>query len=160
MTTPAYGFGTQAAGITSGGIGTPIGLPLPGTTYESVADLSASRGLAPSLYDYSVDEDTTAAPHAALDPLTQRVFLLLTTRLGRLPFDRAMGNAFMLLGKRTIDIERFAPVLVAQALAGPIAEGLVEVESVQVEGEGTAEALVVTWIDKQKARARSSRVGL
>lgn len=160
MTTPAYGFGTQPAGTTSGGIGTPLGLPLPGTGYESVADLSAARGLSPSTFDYAVDDDTTAAPHDSLDPLVQRVFLLLTTRLGRLPFARTMGNGFMLLTRRDVDIERYAPVFVAQALAEPIREGLVEVESVATVGEGSTQYLVVSWIDKEKARNRSSRIAL
>lgn len=160
MTTPAYGFGTQPAGTTSGGIGTPLGLPLPGTTYESVADLVAARGFDTATFDYSIDTETTAAPHDSLDPLAQRVFLLLSTRKGRLPFARPVGNDFFNLTRRDVDIERFGPVFVAQALAGPIAEGLVEVESVAVQTDGGAAYLIVSWIDKKRRQLRSTRSAL
>lgn len=159
MTNPVLGFGAQPAGITAAGLGTPLGLPLPGLSYESVADLVAARAIDLATKDYVVNSDDHAF-HAAWDGLLERVVLALTTRRGRLPFDKLTGNDFLNLQKAPADLQASAKNSAAIALKDLTDAGLVAIDSVEVLQDGGSAIEAVTWTDLAKRQQRTTATRL
>jgi hypothetical protein len=158
MPNEILGFGQQPAGISAGGLGTPLGLPSPGSTYESVADLTPARSLDLSIQDYAVDTDTTGAPHGVWDPLLQGVVLRLTTKKKRLAYAQTFGNGFFNLDRTPADIQADARLWAEDALHDLIEQGLVRIESVEAAADRGVAAEVVTWIDVAKNEERVTRL--
>jgi hypothetical protein len=158
MTNAILGFGSQPAGISAGGLGTPLGLPSPGTSYESVADLVAARAIDLATRDYVVDD--TGAFHGSWDPLLQRVVLALTTRRGRLPFEQTLGNDFLNLQKAPADLQASAKNSAALALKDLTDAGLVAIDAVEVLQVGGAAVEAVTWTDLAKRQQRTTATRL
>jgi hypothetical protein len=158
MTNPVLGFGLQPAGISAGGLGTPLGLPLPGSTYESVADLTPARSIDLQARDYAVDTDTTGAPHGVWDPLLQNVVLRLTTKRDRLAYARAFGNGFLSQTRTPADIQAAALAWAEDALHDLIEAGQVRIESVEASADRGAGVEAVTWVDVAKNAERTTRL--
>ncbi len=155
MTNPILGFGSQPAGTSAAGLGSPLGLPTPGTSYESVADLVAARAINLATRDYEINDDTGAL-HGSWDPLLQRVVLALSTRRGRLSFDRLIGNDFLNLQKAPADMQASAKNSAEIALKDLTDAGLVSIDSVEVLQLGGAAIEAVTWTDLAKRQQQTT----
>ena len=149
-------FGTSYAGQTGAGIGTPVGAPAPGSAYTRSADLVVARGLDLPRKDYLVDDDETAVPHEAWDGLAQNAVLRLTTRKGRLPYDRTFGNDFLNLDRVPAGLAAYAQRCAAEALGDLIAAGDVAIVSVTADRSQGLALMTVVWLDTRTSTERTT----
>lgn len=145
MPNPILGFGLQPAGISAAGLGTPLGLPLPGHAYDTRTDLVAARRINLATKDYDVDADSENLSHEAMDAIEQRVVLALTTKRRRLPFDRNRGNDFLNARKAPADIQALARNSAEEALLEMTQAGEVRIDSVEALQEGGRAIEIVRW---------------
>lgn len=155
---PKYGFGTQPAGTTAGGLGTPLGLPLAGAGYERVSDPCDVREIDPVLRDYVVDTTTTGAPHATMAAVAQRVLLALSTPRGQISAAPTFGDRTLTL--RKMPTEEDARASTEVALADLVAEGAIEILSIQTERSGGTLTRVVEWRDTSTREVSTTKAGV
>lgn len=145
---PIVGFGIQPLGITASGIGTPVGLPLPGAGYEFVSDLVANRGLNLSTNDYDVNDSADGAPHAEITAMEQQVILALSTPEGQLPQDLLFGDATLNLDKIPDSLVSTVIGRTQTALFALTSAGQVSIDAVDVVRAGSNGIVrTVTWTD-------------
>lgn len=149
-------FGTSYAGLIGAGLGVPVGAPIPGSAYERNVDLVSARALDLPARDYLVDDDETGSPHGEWDGLAQTVALRLTTRRGRLPFDRALGNDFLNLDRVPVDLAGFAQRCAVDALGDLISTGQVRLQSVTADRSRGLAVMTVVWVDTRTQTERTA----
>lgn len=149
------GAGTQPAGTSGAGIGTPLGLPLPGSSgYTQNSDIVDCRALDTVARDYDVDEDTTALEHRAWTPMEQCVAFALTETKGRLPYARNLGDQTN--SAHTVPTIAAVRGYVAEALRTYVEARQVEILDVQIVVRGNALFRSVTWRDLTQRTTRTS----
>lgn len=156
MTNPILGFGLQPAGTSAAGLGTPLGLPLPGESYDRSTNIPAARGLDLATKDYAVDADSESVAHEEMDPVEQRVVLALTTRRNRLPFDRNVGNDFLNARKAPPDIQALARNTAEEALEEMTGAGEIRIDSVEALQSGGRAIEIVTWTNLATKQERTT----
>lgn len=144
---PSLGFGSQPFGTTSIGLGTPVGLPLPGNGYETVDDLVPVRALDLVTLDYQVDDTTDGSPHAEWTAMEQAVALALTTPANTLPFALSFGDPTLALEKMPADPAGTARALTEKALYPLTSAGQVRILDVTVSAAGNVLYRTVRWLD-------------
>lgn len=152
------GFGTQYAGITSAGTGTPIDSPTPGQAYAVNPGIVAARRIDLRVKDYAADEDTLGAPFEATDPVDQQVVLALTTRRGDIAALPDFGLDFFNLPKLPANPQLFVQRDVERALADLLRDGKVQLLAVEVQVEGSTAVLSVTYQQPKTKRLVTVRV--
>lgn len=140
------GFGIKPAGITSAGVGTPLGLPVPGSQgYTQSPDVVAVRAINLRTRDYDTDDSTTAYEHRSMTAQEQLVVIALTETPNRLGYAPTLGDATNGLG--LLPTAREARGYVEAALRPYTSQGLIEILGVDIVTIGNVLYRQVRWRD-------------
>lgn len=153
------GAGTMPAGLGSAGLGTPVGLPVPGGAgYERSVDVVAVESIDPVARDYVLDSDGN---HAAITATEQRVLLALSQPFGSLPWDTSFGDRTLNLTKLPANALDTVRRHTENALAHLTSTGAIELLGVVIETEPRGSLVrAVDWVDTSTRVARITKAPL
>lgn len=153
------GAGTMPAGFGSAGLGTPVGLPVPGGGgYERSVDVVAVESIDPVARDYVLDSDGN---HAAITATEQRVLLALSQPFGSLPWDASFGDRTLNLTKLPANALDTVRRHTENALAHLTRTGAIELLGVVIETDPRGTLLrAVDWLDTSARIARVTKAPL
>lgn len=145
---PNIGFGLAPAGTSQFGFGAPasavaiVGRPFDMTDqFRTAGD---SRRIDPTTRDFVIDEDTGRV--LGMTANQQRVYLALITQLGS-SADSLLGSEILSIETVTRNIVSRVDNEVRRALGPLVAEGSIEIVSVDAYAQNTHLRTKVVWLD-------------
>lgn len=147
------------AGLGSAGLGTPVGLPVPGGAgYEQSVDVVAVESIDPVTRDFVLDADGL---HAGITANEQRVLLALSQPFGSLPWDASFGDRTLNMTKIPADALAAVRRHTENALAHLTSTGDIDLIGVVVETEPRGFLVrAVEWVDTSSRTTRTTRAPL
>jgi hypothetical protein len=147
------------AGFGSAGLGTPVGLPVPGGAgYQQSVDVVAAESIDPVTRDYALDDE---GKHYAITATEQRVLLALSQPFGSLPWDATFGDRTLNLTKLPANAIDTVRRHTENALAHLTSTGAIELLGVVIETDPRGTLLrAVDWVDVSSRVTRNTKAPL